>query len=55
MKVMLRKQLKRKVEDGKDSEFTVNKRPIPPQKLIRFAKRKLMTEEEILSEQIRKP
>jgi hypothetical protein len=30
MKVMLRKQLKRKLEDGKESEFEVNERAVPP-------------------------
>lgn len=52
MKVMLRKQLKRKVEDGKEREFFVYRRPVPPQKLGRFVQRKNMTEEMILSEQI---
>ena len=52
MKVMLRKQLKRKAEDGKESEFFINGRPVPPQKMDRFVQRKSVTEDMILQEQI---
>ncbi|KAE9381166.1 hypothetical protein N431DRAFT_321189, partial [Stipitochalara longipes BDJ] len=55
MKVMLRKSLKRELEDGKKSEFYVDKRPVPPQKMARFAKRKDLTQEEILEEQMPTP
>jgi hypothetical protein len=50
MKVMLRKQLKRKVEEGKESEFFVNGRPVPPQKMNRFVQRKSFTKDKILEE-----
>jgi hypothetical protein len=53
MKVMLRKQLKRKLEDGKDSNFEVHGRVVPLHKLSRFVKRKEMTQAEILREQMR--
>jgi hypothetical protein len=53
MKVMLRKQLKRKLEEGKESEFEVNGRPVPPQQMSRFIQRKGMTDEEIRAEQMR--
>jgi hypothetical protein len=52
MKVMLRKQLKRKVEDGKESEFSVNGRPVPPQKMNRFVQRKSVTQDTILQEEM---
>jgi len=54
MKIMLRKQLKRKLEDGKESEFLVNGRSVPPQKTSRYAKRKGMIDDEILIPQMRK-
>ena len=54
MKVMLRKQLKRKLEDEKESEFTLNGRPVPSQKMCRYVQRKGITDEEILGEQMRK-
>jgi hypothetical protein len=52
MKVMLRKQLKRKLEDGMESEFEVNGRAVPPQKMSRFVQRKGITDEEISVEQM---
>jgi hypothetical protein len=54
MKVMLRKQRKRKLEEGKESKFEVNGRPVPPQKINRFVQRKEMTDEEIPAEEMRK-
>jgi hypothetical protein len=54
MKVMLRKQLKRKLEEDKESEFKVNGRPIPRAKMIRFVKRKGLSQETILDEEIGK-
>jgi hypothetical protein len=54
MKIMLRKQLKRKLEDGKESEFLVNGRSVPPQKMSRYVQRKGMTDDEILIPQMRK-
>jgi hypothetical protein len=53
MKVMLRKQLKRKLE-GKESEFYLHGRPVPPQKMSRFIQRKGITYDEIIQEQMRK-
>lgn len=55
MRIMLRKQLKRKLENGKDSEFTINGCPVPPEKMSRFVKRKALAQEEILDEPMRGP
>jgi hypothetical protein len=52
MRIILRKQLKRKLESGKDSEFTINGRPVPPEKMSRFVIRKALAQEEILAEQM---
>jgi hypothetical protein len=52
MKVMLRKQLKRKLEHKKESEFTIHGRPVPPAKMTRFVQRKGLNEEVILEESI---
>jgi hypothetical protein len=53
MRVILRKKEKRQLEDGKESEFFINERPVPPQKMARFAKRNDMTQDMILQEQMR--
>ncbi|CZR67940.1 uncharacterized protein PAC_17839 [Phialocephala subalpina] len=49
MQVVLRKQLKRKLEEGKESEVSVNGKPVPPQKMQRFVQRKRLTDEAILA------
>lgn len=48
MRIMLRNQLKRKVEEDKDSEFSVHGQGVAPDKMERFMKRKAITKEEIL-------
>lgn len=53
MKVMLRKELKRKL-DGKESEFHVHGRPVPPQKMSRYVQRKGISDDKILEDQMRK-
>ncbi|CZR57689.1 uncharacterized protein PAC_07578 [Phialocephala subalpina] len=55
MRVILRKKLKRELEGGKESEFYVNERPVPPHKMARFAKRNEMTDDMILEEQMPTP
>jgi hypothetical protein len=55
VRIMLRKQLKRKLEDEKDSIFTVHGRSVPPQKLSRFVQRKEVTINDILANEIGKP
>lgn len=54
MRVMLRKELKRTVEDGKESEFFLNEKQVPPHKMTRFAKRKGLDEEMIAASDMRK-
>jgi hypothetical protein len=54
MKVMLRMQLKRKNEQGKESEFTIHGRPVQAQKLERYVRRKGLSNSEIMSFNIRK-
>lgn len=49
MRVVLRKQLKRKLEDEKESDFQIHGRPVQAEKMERFVKRKGMTEEGILA------
>jgi len=53
MRVMLRKQLKRKLIDGKESDFSVNGRSLPLAKMSRFVQRKNLSQETILEEQMR--
>ncbi|KAF4635915.1 hypothetical protein G7Y89_g2195 [Cudoniella acicularis] len=55
MKIMLEKQLKRKRVEGKDTEFQLNGRAVPSQKMARFSQRKGLTEDEIMLEQIPTP
>lgn len=40
MSVLLLKMLKRKVEDCKESHFTIHGREVPVAKIVRFAKRR---------------
>jgi hypothetical protein len=47
MKIVLRKQLKRKIQ-GKETEALVNGRPVSAQKISRFMRRKALTPREIL-------
>lgn len=53
MRVILRKNLKRELEDGKESDFYINERLVPPHKMARFVKRHEMTDETILEEHMR--
>ncbi|CZR66440.1 uncharacterized protein PAC_16341 [Phialocephala subalpina] len=55
MKVMVRKQLKRKLDDGKESEFQLHGRAVRPQEMSRSVQRKRLTHEEILAEQMPTP
>lgn len=48
MKYVLQKQLKRKLESGKDTESTINGRLVPPQKMQRFTQRKGISNNDIL-------
>jgi hypothetical protein len=52
MRQVLRKERKRKL-DGKESEFTIHGRRVPPEKMRRFTKRKDVSEANVLEEQIR--
>lgn len=49
MRFAVRKQLKRKMKEGKESEVSVNGRPIPQRKMQRFMERKGICEDEILA------
>lgn len=51
MKYIIQKQLKRKLEEGKDTESTVNGRLVPPQKMQRFAQRKGINNNDIMMHQ----
>jgi len=54
MRVMLRKQLKRRLQEDKKSEFRVRGRPVKEDMMERFVKRKEMTEVDILAYDARK-
>lgn len=53
MRVMLRKEVKRKVEEGKESEFFLDGKAVPPHKMRRFVKRKGLVDEMIVAEEMR--
>jgi hypothetical protein len=55
MKFVLGKQLKRKLEDGKESAFEINGRPVPLQKMQRFVQRKGYSDGTILATKICSP
>jgi hypothetical protein len=54
MKVMLRKQLKRKMEGDKESEFLIHGYQVQPHKIENYMQRKKACPEEILASYIRK-
>ncbi|CAG8971816.1 hypothetical protein HYALB_00001927 [Hymenoscyphus albidus] len=47
MRVMLRKQPKRKIDDGKETEFFLNEKQVPPVKMNCFVKRKKLDDDMI--------
>jgi hypothetical protein len=47
MKFVLAKQQKRKLEEGKDTEFEINGKPVPTRKMQRFLQRKDISQEEL--------
>ena len=54
MKVILRKQLKRKVESNKESEFAIYGFPVQQHKIEKYSQRKKACPEDILASYIRK-
>lgn len=54
MRVIARKQLKRKIDDGKATQFAIGGRPVQNQKIQRFIKRKNLPQKDILEGGIRK-
>jgi hypothetical protein len=54
MKFVLAKQKKRKLEEGKDTEFEVNRRPVPARKIQRFLQRKDISQQELHLSQVGK-
>ncbi|KAG4433124.1 hypothetical protein IFR05_011391 [Cadophora sp. M221] len=55
MRVMLRKQAKRKLELGKDSEFLLNGRPVKSQRLGKYVQRKKIQEDQFLLDESATP
>lgn len=49
MKVMLRIQLQRKTQEGKETTFYLHGRAVPHQKLDRYLRRKAMSDAEIMA------
>lgn len=49
MKVMLRVQLQRRNQEGKETAFYLHGRPVPHQKLERYLRRKALSEADIMS------
>jgi hypothetical protein len=47
MKFVLGKRFKRRQEDGKETDFKINGRPVPHQKMQRFIQRKRLSEGEV--------
>jgi hypothetical protein len=49
MKVMLRVQLQRRNQEGKETAFYLHGRPVAHQKLERYLRRKALSENEIMA------
>jgi hypothetical protein len=54
MKVILRKQMKRKLENDKESDFTIHGQPVQQHKIERYKQRKKVSPEEYMASTARK-